>query len=55
MPDYPGIPLGDSEDIIIVNSFVNSVNPKENTYTKRLYDGTIVEFDSATDTIISGK
>lgn len=52
MPDYPGgIELGDSEDIIIVNSF----NPKNNTYSVTLRDGSIAEIDSATDTIISGK
>ena len=52
MPDYPGgIELGDSEDIIIVNTF----NSKANTYTATLRDGSIVEIDSATDTIISGK
>ena len=49
MPDYPnGIELGDSEDIIIVNSFAK-------TYSFNLPDESVAEIDSATDTITGDK
>lgn len=51
MPDYPGIDLGESEDIIIVGMG----NPYAKTYTAQLPSGNIVEYDPETDTIIGDK